>query len=67
MAKSDYVPNNDDQFAAQLQNFKTNLGGYAATLGVSAAQLTAQAADADSFTYVLASQEIMQNGAQQWT
>ena len=64
---SNYINTNDLAFVAQLQTFKTNIGGYAATLGVSAAQVAAQAADADYFGYVVACQQTMQNGAQQWT
>jgi hypothetical protein len=67
MAKSDYIAQNDDQFAAQLQTFKTGIGVYATTLGLSPAQVTAQAADADSFAYVVACQGIMQGVSQQWT
>jgi hypothetical protein len=67
MARSNYVNPADDGFAAQLQTFKSAIGAYAATLGVSPAAVTAQAADADYFSYVLASQQIMQNGARQWT
>ena len=39
MAKADFLNTDDDQFAGQLQTFKTNLGSYAATLGVSPAQV----------------------------
>lgn len=67
MSKADYISRNDDLFAAQLQTFKTGIGAYAATLGVTPAQVTAQAADADYFSYVVACQGIMQGGAQQWT
>ncbi len=67
MAKSDYIAQNDDQFAAQLQTFKTGIGAYATTLGVTPAQVTAQAADADYFGYIVACQGIMQGGAQQFT
>lgn len=66
MAKTDYIRTSDADFAQQLLTFKTTIGGYAATVGVTPAQVTAQAADADYFNYVLASREIMQNGAQQW-
>lgn len=67
MAKADYLSSNDNAFVAQLQTFKTNIGGYATTLGVGAGQVTAQAADADYLGYVVASQQIMGNGSQQWT
>src|SRR5437870_13878128 len=48
MAKSDYIDSKDDPFAAQLNTFKTGIGGYAVLLGVSPAQVASQAADADS-------------------
>lgn len=67
MAKSDYIAQNDDLFAAQLQTFKTGIGAYATTLGVSPAQVTAQAADADYLGYIVACQGIMQGGSQQFT
>ena len=67
MPKQDYIQAADDAFAAQLTKFKTGVGGYSALLGVTAAQMAAQAADADCFAYVLACQKIMQDGAQQWT
>lgn len=67
MPKMDFIKNKDADFAAQLNTFKTNIGSYSATLGVSAGQVTAQAADADYFTYVRPCQEIMANGSQQWT
>ncbi len=46
---------------------KTTLPTYATVLGLSPAQVTAQAVDADYFSYALASQKIAQNSAQQWT
>lgn len=67
MAKSDYISTNDNQFAAQQQTFKAGIGGYAGLLGVTAAQVASQAADADYFGYVVTCQSIMQGGAQQWT
>src|SRR2546423_12381362 len=67
MPKSSYIAFNDDAFAAQLQAFKNAIGAYSAALGVTAAQVTAQAADADYFSYVLACQQLMRNGSLQWT
>jgi hypothetical protein len=67
MARSNYVQPGDEAFAGQMQTFKNGIGGYAATLNVSPAAVTAQAADADYESYVLACQQIMQNGARQWT
>jgi hypothetical protein len=66
MAKSDYINKSDTDFAAQLETFKTTIGGYAATLNVTPAQVTAQAADSDYFNYLLACRDVMANGAQQW-
>src|SRR4051812_19522269 len=67
MPKSSYIPFNDDAFAAQLQAFKNAIPGYATTLGLTPAQVAAQAADADYFSYVLASQQLIRNSASQWT
>ena len=67
MPKSDYISQNDGVFATQLQTFKTNIGAYATLLGVTPAQVTAQAADANYFEFAYACQQSIQNGAQQWT
>jgi hypothetical protein len=67
MPKSSYIPFNDDAFAAQLQAFKTAVPGYSVTLGLTPAQVTTQAADADYFSYVLAGQQLIRNSASQWT
>jgi hypothetical protein len=66
MPKSDFVNPKDEAFAAQLQAFKTAIPGYATILGVTPAQVTAQAADADYFSYVLAGTQLMRNSATQW-
>ncbi len=67
MAKSDYLNTNDNAFVAQLQTFKTNIGSYATILGINQPQITAQAADADYYGYVVACQQLIQNGAYQWS
>lgn len=67
MAKVDFLASNDDAFATQMQTFKTAIPAHATALGVSSAQVAAQAADADRFTYELACHALMRNGAQQWT
>ncbi len=67
MPKSDYLAQNDDAFNAQLQTFKNVIANYGTLLGVSAAQITAQAADAASLDYTLKCLAITANGAQQWT
>ena len=67
MPKTDYIDPNDDAFNAQLQTFKLNIPQYAAAVGVTAGQMTAQAADAAYFDYTLKCMKIMAGGAQQWT
>ncbi|MBX7206877.1 MAG: hypothetical protein K1X78_01085 [Verrucomicrobiaceae bacterium] len=67
MPKSDYIKSRDDEFAAQLATFKNNIGDHTAAFGLSPAQITGQAADADYLAFVLASQEVCSNCSQQWT
>lgn len=67
MVTNNYVQGNDNAFSAQLITFKTNIGGYAAILGLTTDQIKAQAADSDYLDYVLKCLGIMQNSAQQWT
>ena len=65
--KADYIQQNDDAYNAQMQTFKNVIANYATLLGVTAAQIAAQAADAASYDYVLKCMKIMVNGAAQWT
>src|SRR5665213_2502457 len=65
--KSDYINQNDDAFNAQLQTFKGGIATYAAVIGVTAAQIAGQSADADYFDYSLKCMNVMANGALQWT
>src|ERR1017187_739366 len=65
--KSDYIQQNDDAFNAQLQTYKNGIGGYAAVIGVTAAQMAGQAADAAYYDYVLKCNKLMANAALQWT
>jgi hypothetical protein len=67
MPKGDYIAQNDDAFNAQQQTFKLNIGSYAAVLGLSAGQISAQAADASYWDYNLKCLDVMAKGAQQWT
>ena len=66
MAKKDYIQQNDLAFALQLNTFKANIGSYP-MLGLTPAQVTAQAADADYFNYLVQTQSIMQNDAKATT
>jgi hypothetical protein len=67
MAKTSSINPSDDGFAHQITTFKNAVGAYAAGLGVTPAQVTAQAADADYFNYTLQCQGIIQNASKQWT
>jgi hypothetical protein len=67
MAKTNYIQTNDNAFSAQLKTFKVEIPNYSGALGVTAAQVTAQAADCDYLEYVLKCLGIMQNAGQQWT
>jgi hypothetical protein len=49
MPKGPYIKNGDREFSNQMLMFKGAIGAYASLLGVSAAQVTAQAADAATF------------------
>ncbi|MBI5773263.1 MAG: hypothetical protein HZA89_05915 [Verrucomicrobia bacterium] len=67
MPKSDLIKKPDALFSQQLNTYKNNIGTFAATLGVTAGQMTAQAADADYYAYVLACVDVCNNCSQQWT
>lgn len=67
MPKTDYLKKADADFAAQLNTFKLNIGSYATLLGLAAGTVTAQAADAAYFSYMLTCQELAAQAAQQWT
>lgn len=67
MAKSDFLRQNEPAFSGQQKTFKNTIGSYAVLVGVSPAQVTAQAADSDYYEYTLACREIAQNSAQQWS
>ena len=47
MPKSGYLSQNDGVFGAQLDTSKNNIGTYAATFGLSAGTVNAQAGEAD--------------------
>ncbi len=67
MAKKDYIEPGDAGFSAQLITFKNAIGGYSATLGLSATQVTAHGVDSDYFAHVIVGTTVMQNGSSQWT
>ncbi|HEV7403831.1 MAG TPA: hypothetical protein VGO11_12920 [Chthoniobacteraceae bacterium] len=67
MPKSDYLEPKDGPFVDQMITFKNAIGAYATLLGLTPAQVTAQAADADYMEYVLKCLDLMRNSGKQWT
>lgn len=67
MAKSDYIKKKETDFAAQLLTFKNNIGDYSVLFGLSAVQVSAQAADVDYFNQVVCCKDIADKHAQQRT
>lgn len=67
MPKSSSINPADEGFGSQLQTFKNAIPLYATTLGLTPAAVTAQAADADYYSFTLQSQQIMLGASRQWT
>jgi hypothetical protein len=67
MAKSDYLDQRDRAFSQQLINFSNGIGAYATTLGLTAPEVAAQAADALRYKWELDAQELCLQCAQSWT
>jgi hypothetical protein len=67
MRKTDYVDKTDRGFGRQMSGFRDTIGQYATVLGLTEAELAAQAADANYFNYVLACHEATHRHAQEWT
>lgn len=67
MPKKDYLSDSPELFAAQLITFRNAIAQYATLLGLTPAQVSAQAADANYFAFLLQCLDLMRNGAQQWT
>ncbi|MEP6810639.1 MAG: hypothetical protein ABI992_10380, partial [Chthoniobacterales bacterium] len=63
----DYIKQTDPEFSAQLTTFKNTIPDYAVVTGVTGAQTTSQAADADYFADCLEWQSMTKNSAQQAT
>lgn len=66
MPKHNAIKKGDRAFSNQLLQFKGAIGDYAAVLGVSAPQTTAQAADADRYKWELDVAEMCGGCSQQW-
>ncbi len=66
MPKHDPIKAKDLEFAAQMITFKNNIGDYA-VLGLTPAQISGQAADADYFNEAVCCQDIADKHAQQRT
>ncbi len=67
LPKSDYLEPKDDPFAAQLITFRNAVGAYATLLGLTPAQVTGQANEANYFEFVLECLDLMGGGGKQWT
>ena len=67
MAKIDLVKKSELLFARQMQMFKEYIGPHAAALGLTPAQVAAQAADADYYQHVVLNHNIVQTVARTWT
>ncbi len=67
MAKSPFIPPTDAEKRLWLNNFSSKLGTYAATVGVTAAEVTATAADNLLFGYVVDAHHQHAQTTQNWT
>ncbi len=67
MPKGAYIKPGERAFSNQTLMFKGAIGDYAALLGVSAAQVSAQAADADRYKWELDVAEACGQCSEQWT
>lgn len=67
MPKGDYIKAGERPFSEQLIQFKNNIGLYAATLSLSAGQVSAQAADALRYKWELDVADLCVQQSQQWT
>ena len=70
MAKSDYLAQANAAFVAQQTTFMNGIGSYSAVLGLTPAELTAQAADAAYSAFTVEWQDVLQKAASQavsWT
>lgn len=63
----DFVQRTDAEFAIQLSNFSNELATLGASLGITAAQITAAQADAAAFAYAVASQQATREFAKGFT
>lgn len=66
MARSNYIPDDDNGKAALLERFSDNIGSFSALLGLTAPAVAAQAADATWFRYTLNHAISMKDSGSQW-
>jgi hypothetical protein len=66
MKKDSAIKRTEGDFSRQLLTFKNNIGGYSTVLGLDAAVVTAQGADALYYKYTLDCADVVQNAAQQY-
>src|SRR5881394_468192 len=67
MPKSDRIKHVERELSNQMLQFKGAIATYASVLGVSATQMSAQAADADRYKWELDVADICSQCSQQWT
>jgi hypothetical protein len=67
MPKTDRIKRNERELSNQMLQFSGAIGNYAAVVGVSPAQVTAQAADANRYKWELDVAEMCAQCSQQWT
>jgi hypothetical protein len=66
MPTADFLSQNNRLFSQQMLNFKVVIPDYAAVLGITAGEMTAQAADADRYKWELDAQDICRQCSQSW-
>ena len=67
MAKTDLMQKGELTFARQMLMFKENIGPHAAALGLTPAQVAAQAADADYYQHVVMNHNLVLGHSKSWT
>src|SRR5437879_1317087 len=65
--KTYYLPRDDNGFCVWLKNLDTKIGGYAAPLGVSAAEVTGVHNDRLYFNYICDAKNQYALASQEWT
>ncbi len=67
MARSNYIPDDDNGKAALFERFRDTIPTYATALGITAGEVADQAEDATWFRYILNHSIAMRDSGSQWT